>query len=404
MDQGVISGVNFLSGILLARFLGIVEFGIFTIAWLVIEFLQSMQHSLIVAPMMSIAPKYSAEERPAYMGAVIVHQVCFSVLAFIVLVLGMLAISFFVPDWEFLNLLWPLAIAVIICPIQNFARRYLFVVERPAAAFFVDVTRYGGQFAVLVALFLTVKIDAGHTLWVIAGCSAVAAVLSLRFLGDIAWSRAVLRNSLRRQWDFSKWLLFSEIMRWATGNLFVIASGAMIGAAAVGAIRAAQNLVGICHILSQGLENIVPISAARKFGQGGRDLLVNYLKRFTALGGIAVGSIVIVAAAVPEFWLGLIYGRDYEGYGYVVQWWAVIYFISFLTLTPIFGLRAMEQTKSLFWAHSAGAVVSVTLLYPLISTFGVVGVMMGNLSIICTRLAILSVTFFRVLRGQKEAA
>ncbi|MCG8391989.1 MAG: hypothetical protein MI745_02810, partial [Pseudomonadales bacterium] len=84
MDQGVISGVNFLSGILLARFLGIVEFGIFTIAWLVIEFLQSMQHSLIVAPMMSIAPKYSAEERPAYMGAVIVHQVCFSVLAFFV--------------------------------------------------------------------------------------------------------------------------------------------------------------------------------------------------------------------------------------------------------------------------------------------------------------------------------
>ena len=401
MDQGVISGVNFITGILLARFLGIVEFGVFTIAWLVIEFLQSMQYSLIIAPMMSIAPKQSEDERPVYMGAVIVHQLFFSVAAFAVLILSMLTIGFFVPDWEFLNLMWPLAIAVIICPLQNYARRYLFVIGRSGAAFFVDVVRYGGQLAVLGVLFLNVKMGAGLTLWAVSGCAAIAALLSLRFLGDIEWKVSAVRESLPRQWAFSKWLLSSEVMRWATGNLFMIASGAMIGAAAVGAIKGAANLVAICHIITHGLSNIVPVSAARKFGAGGRAALVAYLKRFTAFGGLAIGTILLVAAAAPNLWLELIYGADYAGYGYLVQWWAVVYFLAFLTLPPMFGLRAMERTKSIFWAQLAGAGVSVVLIYPLITAFGIVGVMMGNLSIVSARLAVLLRYFFHELRQQK---
>ena len=33
-DQGVVSGINFLTGIMLARFLGLEEFGRFTLAWM----------------------------------------------------------------------------------------------------------------------------------------------------------------------------------------------------------------------------------------------------------------------------------------------------------------------------------------------------------------------------------
>ncbi len=41
-DQVMVSGVNFLTGILLARGLGIEEFGRFTLAWMVVLFVAGM--------------------------------------------------------------------------------------------------------------------------------------------------------------------------------------------------------------------------------------------------------------------------------------------------------------------------------------------------------------------------
>ena len=64
-DQAMVSGVNFLTAILLARYLGIEEFGRFTLAWMAVLIAYSIQYAMIIAPMMSIGPKQSAAERPA---------------------------------------------------------------------------------------------------------------------------------------------------------------------------------------------------------------------------------------------------------------------------------------------------------------------------------------------------
>ena len=56
-DQAMVSGVNFLTGIVLARYLGIEEFGRFTLAWMAVLLVNSLQSGLIVQPMMSIGPK-----------------------------------------------------------------------------------------------------------------------------------------------------------------------------------------------------------------------------------------------------------------------------------------------------------------------------------------------------------
>ena len=68
MDQGMVSGANFLTTILIARHLGIEEFGRFTLAWLVVLFTTSLQMAVVVSPMMSIGPKQDGEHAPAYFG------------------------------------------------------------------------------------------------------------------------------------------------------------------------------------------------------------------------------------------------------------------------------------------------------------------------------------------------
>src|ERR1700677_2281945 len=71
-DQVIVSGSNFLSNILLARILGIEEFGRYVLAWTIVLFVQGLQCSTVSSAMLSIGPKLDAEEARSYFGAIFV--------------------------------------------------------------------------------------------------------------------------------------------------------------------------------------------------------------------------------------------------------------------------------------------------------------------------------------------
>ena len=134
-DQAMVSGVNFLTGILLARYLGIEEFGRFTLAWMVVLFAASIQHAAINSPMMSIGPKQPEAEAPAYYGAVMVQQAVFGTLVFLLVWGGTSLSAGFFPEWRIEGLALPLACAAVAYQFQDFLRRYFFTRGRSAAAF-----------------------------------------------------------------------------------------------------------------------------------------------------------------------------------------------------------------------------------------------------------------------------
>lgn len=73
-DQTMICGVNFLTAILVARYLGDDEFGRFTLAWMVVLFVKNLQHAMIVSPMMgSIGPKQTRADMLACYDTVMVQ-------------------------------------------------------------------------------------------------------------------------------------------------------------------------------------------------------------------------------------------------------------------------------------------------------------------------------------------
>ena len=78
-DQIVVSGSNFLSNVLLARILGIEEFGRYVLAWTVVLFVQGLQFSAVSSTMLSIGPKHDAEGARSYFGAMFVHQSIFGI-------------------------------------------------------------------------------------------------------------------------------------------------------------------------------------------------------------------------------------------------------------------------------------------------------------------------------------
>jgi O-antigen/teichoic acid export membrane protein len=381
-DQAMVSGVNFLTGILLARYLGVEEYGRFTLAWMSVLLANSIQHAMINSPMMSIGPKHSENEAPTYYGAIIFQQIVFSCLIFLVFFAGVHWSGVVFQEWKVEGLALPLASAALAFQSHDFLRRYFFTRGRVTAAFVNDAIRYLGQIAVLVWVFMSFgdTADSADALWVIAIMAAVSTVFGAFLVERVELNVAILRATTLRHWHFSKWLGASALLQWTSGNFFLIAAGTLLGSTAVGALRAAQNLMGITHILFKGMENVVPIQASRYYHENGPAKLRTYLGKLLVNGGLATLIIALTFSVVPGFWLNLFYGESYAVYDHLVRWFAVIYIFIFLGFPLRVGLRAVEHMKPIFWSYVMISVFSLAAAYPMVRWWGLTGVVSGLLS------------------------
>ena len=338
-------------------------------------------------------PKQAEDDAPAYYGVAILQQLVLGISTFAMVWIGVALSDLVFPEWQVAGLALPLACAAVAFQFQDFLRRCFFTRGRGMIAFTNDAARYLGQLAVLVWLFQVIPMDSAKVLWVIATAAAIATLYGTFLFETIEWRPDIFRAITSRHWNFSKWMTASALMQWATGNLFIIAAGALFGVTAVGALKAAQNLMGLTHILFHGLENVIPVQAALYYQLGGKKALVTYLRRVALLGGFATGAVAVIAAAAPEFWLALVYGEQYTGFGYILRWYAVIYLAIFIGLPLRSGLRALEDTRPIFFGYALATIIAVTSAYPLLTGLGITGAVVGILLVQVVNHGVLMIQF-----------
>lgn len=380
-DQIIISGSNFAIGLLLARVLGISEFGRFALAWMVVLFFQGIQHAAINVPMLSIGPKQKAGNRSAYFGAVFAQQVVFAIISSILIFVCVAYSDLFFPVWGISNLAFPLAAACFFSQIQDFLRRYHFTIETPSKSLINSSVRYIGQIGVLLILFMVPQfsLTSSTVVWVMAGTSFIA-ILSVSFRPpDITWCKNTFRKVLSQHWQLSKWLSLSAVMQWTTKSLFIIVAGILLGTTAVGAIRAAESLIGILNILFFGLESVITIRAAKLYSERGIHVIKPYLSKIISFIFVLTVVFSIFVQLSSNFWMGFFYGDAYSQYGYVLAWYSVIYVLFGLGILTGAGLRALEYVKPIFTAKLISSIFAILACYPLIHFMGLTGVLVGML-------------------------
>jgi O-antigen/teichoic acid export membrane protein len=395
-DQAMVSGVNFLVGILLARLLGVAGYGRFVLAFSAVLFLNSIQMALILSPMMVIGAKKDQNEKAAYFGAVFMQQICFVFFSILLILGGGFILVQLVPKWQVGNLLLPLAAAAVGFQTQEFFRRYCFTQIQARAAIMIDGIYYGGQILILALIASYGKLTPVVALWGIAGAASIAILAGLVGIrGKLAFDVPVFKNTVKQHWDFGKWLGGSAVLQWFSGQLFIYVSAACLSAAAAGAIKAAQNIVGITHILFLGMENFVPIKASRIYHINGNKALKQYLKKVALWGGAATGTICLIAAIAPRLWMELLYGASYIEYAYIVWWYAGIYMLIFFSRPLTAGLKAIEHTRPTFTAYIVSSLFSVATAVTLVRLYNIEGALFG---ILCTQMIMFSIFLISFLK------
>lgn len=377
-DQGLVSGMNFLTNIVLLRALGIRQFGIYALAWAAVQFVYSIQLALVISPLLSRGPKQVEERRPEYFGATLLQQLAFAVLSSSALYLAARFAPGRLVGSEGAQLAGALAAACFCYCVQDFVRRLLFVSQRPWTAVVSDILSYAGQVALLVIFTVRHNLTI-HLALVIAAVTSLLGALALAGIREVRFSmkRQIHMEHLLGNVGFSKWLFASSLLQWSAGNLFVIAVAAVLGPVGAGMLKLGQSAMGALHIWFQGMENFVPAQAAAIVFSAGPRAMREYLLRTAAAWGAPISLYLLAVALFPVPCLMLMYGRVIPHAAGVLRGFAFIYALMFVNSLLRIELRSLEKTRPIFVSYLIGTGVSFLLAFPVARAWGVPGAVAG---------------------------
>jgi O-antigen/teichoic acid export membrane protein len=377
-DQALVSAMNFLTSAVLARMLGVHEFGVFSVFYIILQYLNSIQVALIVSPMMTLAPQITDEpERAVFLKGMGGYQYAFSAACCaLTLLLALVEKFHLAPAKLDAGVLLPFALSIFCFQAQDWLRRYWYVDERGRAVFVNDVISYVGQVVVLLVLWRM------HAATVTSAYYAVAITSLVAFLvgagrEDVWGSVREIKTVVKQTWAFGRSLLVASQFQWVGSQGILIIVAAISGVSAAGGIRAVMALLGPVNVLYQLLDNVIPVRAAREFAKSGRAGLLAYLRRTGLFLSLVVGVPVLLISLAARPIMAIAFGKAFAGFAHLVLWQAIYVLLALVYKGLQYYHRTMGSVGVLARSALVVSVVSVASCIILARQYGATGGMIA---------------------------
>ncbi len=395
-DQILVSASNFLTGIILVRGLGLEAFGKFTIAYVILLLANSVQLSFISSPMITLGSLCATEsERHTFVRGVYGVQLIFCALATLatvgVTVIYLMVDRSGVPP----HFAVPFALAVALYLLQDWLRRYYFTVGKAQDAVWNDAVSYGGQVIVLSLLWGTHWLTIVTAFWTIALTSAAAFVLGAA-IERLSSKRMEISGAWRRIRSLSIDLGIANQLQWLVYQGAMLVGASVAGPQAAGGVRATQNVIGPVNIAFQAMENIVPIRAAEEMRRGGIQRAARFLFRFGAAGFLGLLILFSAASLLSGRFLSFFYGHQLRVYAGVLNLQMLYFLLAWPIRQLTFLFRTIESTRPILISSVVAAVMSMSLVYPMVRGYGALGIVMAAVAGQIGNLVYLAIAWMRV--------
>ena len=381
LDQGLISGSNFLIGILLARWLMPGQYGAYALAFAVFLLLALLYQCLLLEPMTVFGGSSYHNCRREYLGRLLrMHLLIGCVIA---IGLGTAAFICYAQGSDTLaRALAGVAVAAPCVLLFWLARRSVYLEMSPGEAV-KGASLYCGL--VLGGVYLVYRFGvlspfAAFSLMAV-GALITSGALFLRFRSIVARGAAApgLLQVWRRHWNYGRWALGCSIAGWIPAYSYYPLLSRFAGMAHAGELRALMNLVAPVEQTLGGLSLLFLPYAARIQQQYGKGKATQLANRITLLSiaGTAAYWAVIIPLKGPLF--RLMYSGKYDSVAYLLPWVALGSILWSAGYGPGIILRAMEHPRLVFIALGASSVMTLLVGVPATYFLGLWGVVAWGL-------------------------
>ena len=373
-NQVLVSGLNFAIGIIAARALGVSDFGLFSLILLMASFTSNIEGQLITLPMMTVAGS-RAKRSDSYFSTIMVLGLGFAMISAIIIALFVTILFLLRGQWAEVNLILASGLIAFSQNVQVTTRRILFARSKRKQAVALDLLRLGIM-SVFIGYLVThqSEVDVSLALYVLAVSALLATLPFMRLILKARVPRRLPLKVLRRHWPMSAWMLLMLLVAIGQEQALWIIAGVQFGDEAIGGLRAGQYLLGTTHFLVYALENFMPKTAAQEMRKDDVSGLVKYLKGQTLFVGATSLAVIIPIAVLAEPLLGLFFGQEFAAYAGHTQIFAMIYAVTIIRMIWIYYLRVVERTRDVFVSYVISSALSLAIIFPMISAFGIYGI------------------------------
>jgi O-antigen/teichoic acid export membrane protein len=366
LDQAIFSGTSFFITILLARILSMENFGVYAGYTLAIYLVVGGLGAFIIQPFQVLLGK--TENKRQYTA----FTFWFQLLTMMLLVIGGLIISL-LSFYHFPLTVLCFAFGFLL---NDFGRRLLLALNLPLQALLLDATT---AFFLLTSLWAFYQFG-DEQLFNLYGYFSLAYLPSLLLLWVVIKPFSIKKaNALiyfTEHIKQGKWLFLTAISQWWSSNLFVVAAGIYLGAAALGALRLVQSLMGILNMVLQTFENYVLPQTAQKLNRQQSEGL-SFLTSVSRKAGLLFLPILVISFVFAEPILVLAGGAAYASFAFVLQGMTLLYMLVFLSQPIRLLIRALLLNEHFFYGYLISLGFALLFGHVLLSNYGLIGALMG---------------------------
>jgi O-antigen/teichoic acid export membrane protein len=381
LDQGLISGSNFIISILLARWLMPDQYGAYAVAFGIYVMLSLVYQSLVLEPMGVFGGSVFRSNLRGYLRSLLSIHVAFSVTICAALVVAWAVARHLSPGSAVAGALAGVAVASPCLMLFSLARRTFYVELSPSAA-------AAGAFIystlVLAGLYLVYKhaLLSPFVAFLLIALGALVTgtvlMLALRFRLSGSGPAPAFRAAWGRHWRYGRWALAGCIAGWLPSYIYYPLLSSFTGMAQSGQLKALMNLTMPFEQTKGALLMLALPYAARVMaedGKAGARLLGSRLTWLSMFGAVLYWAIVIPLHK-PLF--HFLYSGRYLEVAYLLPALALGQIFWSATFGPSIALRAMESPASVFVALAFATLVSLVVGVPATWAFGLKGAIWGS--------------------------
>src|SRR5579862_165665 len=381
LDQGLISGSNFLVSILLARWLMPDQYGAYAVAFGIYMMLVLVYQSLVLEPMGVFGGSVFRHNLRGYVRTLVSLHITLSVCIFSALLISW-AVSHHVNSGSAVTgALAGIAFASPCLMAFSLARRCFYVELSPApaaAGAFIYST------VVLAGLYLVYQrsLLSPFVAFLLLGSGALVTGIVLMFgvRSKLSGTGAApsLGEAWHRHWRYGRWALAGCIAGWLPSYIYFPLLSSFTGMAESGQLKALMNLTLPFEQMKGALVMLVLPYAARiaeQNGKAGARALGTRLTWASIIGAVMYWAFIIPLHK-PVF--HLLYSDRYTDVAYLLPALALGQIFWSATFGPSLALRAMESPASVFVALAIATVGSLVIGVPATWFFGLKGAIWGS--------------------------
>jgi len=382
-DQGLVSLGNFLTVILLARRMSLIEFGAFAVLFEVILFLNSIGASLIIYPLCVKGAVGDRDELRRLTGASLIMTLLLCVPLGLGAVIGAWAVG------RISLAAWVIA-AMLVWQLQETLRRALTSHMRFLAALPGDVISYLGQVVYLAWFAWHGHITLEIAFASIAISSLIGAALQWMQVKPLAPSLKQLIERSREFWRTGYWATLSNLTTFLTVPSFAWVLGIFQGLAAVAIFQSFANLLKVANPIMNTVANLMIPAGSKANRDGGVALAWRKSSVYALQGAALLLPYFLVLFLAPHLVIRLAYGPQSPclEYANMMRIYVLGYGVIYLSQITNAFLLSLHASRSAFMAQLSNVGACVVLGLPLAAVAGICGAVWGNLAATAARVIV----------------